>query len=106
MASERNWATLSSVTDDKPRLIAMQAQPVTRHSPPLHSFIYRIMRARLRVLGDKSGKSLVTLGVTADESADAVSIGGLVELAGYRVDVGNRDLDTAEIIGGQDTVGP
>ena len=54
----------------------------------------------------QGGQSLVTLGVAADKAADAVSLGGLVEFASNRVNVSHIDLHGAEIIGGQDAVGP
>jgi hypothetical protein len=44
--------------------------------------------------------------VAANEAAQSVVLGGLVELAGHRVDVSDADLDGAEVIGGKDTVGP
>ena len=68
----------------------------TNHSPSNLSGV---------VLGNKSGEGLVTLGVAANEAGDSVGLGRLVELSSG-INVGHVDLDTAEVIGGQDAVGP
>lgn len=57
------------------------------------------------VLGDEGSKSLIALGMATDKPANSIGRGSLVKLSAG-VNVGDVDLDTTEVIGGQDAVGP
>ena len=90
--------------------MALSSRKVAREFPSkeikARPLSLRLFQVLLIAVINKSGQGLVSLSVSADKAAKSVGLGCLVELASHRVDVGNINLHAAEVVGGQDAVGP
>ena len=88
---------------------ALSNTDVARKFPPQgarRGSLLLITLALLAAVLYQSEQSLVGLCMTTNKSRKSVSFGGLIKLAGHRVNVGDINLHAAKVVGGQDAVSP